>query len=206
MNKALILGVAFLLANSVQAAEWKLDQLMDKLAQTRTGHAAFVEKKTLAILDKPVESSGELFYRAPDRLEKRTLKPKYESMLLETGPPANGTITRSASNSGGTLTITQQGHRQRVLQLQSYPELAAFIDSIRATLAGDRVALERSYVLKLMGDERHWTLELRPQDSRMQKVVEKIVINGEQDLLHSIAISQANGDSSIMTITPLPPS
>jgi hypothetical protein len=206
MNKALILGIAFLLVNPAQAAEWKLDQLMDKLAQTRSGHAAFVEKKTLAILDKPVESSGELFYRAPDRLEKRTLKPKYESMLLETGTPTSSTLTSGASNGRGTLTINQQGRRERVLQLQSYPELAAFIDSIRATLAGDRAALERSYSLTFTGDERHWTLELRPQDSRMQKVVEKIVINGEQDILHSIAISQANGDSSIMTITPLPPS
>jgi len=31
------------------------------LAQTRSSHASFVEKKTIAMLDRPVESSGELF-------------------------------------------------------------------------------------------------------------------------------------------------
>ena len=63
------------------AADWDLDQLMRDLAQTRSGHASFVEKKSIAMLDKPVESSGELFYSAPDHLEKRTLKPKPESMI-----------------------------------------------------------------------------------------------------------------------------
>src|SRR5660398_102116 len=57
------------------AADWDIDQLMHDLAQTRSGRASFVEKKSIAMLDKPVESSGELFYWAPDHLEKRTLKP-----------------------------------------------------------------------------------------------------------------------------------
>ena len=55
------------------AADWDIDQLMQTLAQTRSGHVSFVEKKSIAMLDAPVESSGELFYTAPDRLEKRTL-------------------------------------------------------------------------------------------------------------------------------------
>jgi hypothetical protein len=87
-------------------------------------HARFVEKKSIAILDKPVESSGELFYTAPDYLEKRTIKPKPESMILDRD----------------TLLI-ERGRQKHALQLQDYPELAAFIDSIRGTLAGDRKAL-----------------------------------------------------------------
>ena len=42
------------------AAEWDIDQLMQSLALTRTDRASFVEKKYIAILDRPVESSGEL--------------------------------------------------------------------------------------------------------------------------------------------------
>jgi outer membrane lipoprotein-sorting protein len=185
MKLAEILLVLALVAHtSASAAEWGIDQLMQGMAQTRSGHATFVEKKYIAMLDQPVESSGELFYTAPDKLEKRTLKPRPESMLLD----------------GGTLTVEQKGKRH-VLPLQNYPEIVAFIDSIRGTLAGDRSALERVYKLSLTGDEQQWALELQPISARMKKVVERIRIDGERNELRTIEIRQADGDRSVMTIT-----
>ncbi len=165
------------------AAEWNIDQLMHGLAQTRSDHARFIEKKSIAMLEKPVESSGELFYTAPDHLEKRTLKPKPESMILD----------------HGTLVI-ERGHQKHHLQLQDYPELAAFIDSIRGTLAGDRTALERNYRLSLEGTAEHWTLQLLPVDEKMQAVVQRIRIAGVGYTVRSIEITQADGDSSLMLI------
>ena len=165
------------------AAEWDIDQLMSGLAQTRSGHVSFVEKKFIAMLDKPVESSGELFYTAPDHLEKRTLKPKAESMTVD----------------AGTLVI-ERGRQKHRLQLQDYPELAAFIDSIRGTLAGDRKALERNYRLSLDGTAERWTLQLLPLDEKMQAVVKRIRIAGARDAVRSIEITQADGDSSLMLV------
>lgn len=166
---------------------WDLDQLMQSLATTQTGHASFIEKKFIAILDKPVESSGELFYTAPDRLEKRTLQPKAESMVLDKDK----------------LIVEQRG-KKHVLSLQSYPEIAAFIDSIHGTLAGDRKALERSYKLDMAGTQQNWSLSLLPLADKMKKVVTSIDINGSGNTLETIEIKQADGDSSLMTITPLP--
>jgi outer membrane lipoprotein-sorting protein len=180
----LILTLSFVLQMPACAAEWGIDQLMQGMSQIRSGHATFVEKKYIAMLDKPVESSGELFFSAPDRLEKRTFKPRPESMLLD----------------GSTLTVEQKGKRH-VLPLQSYPEIVAFIDSIRGTLAGDRAALERVYKLSLEGDEQQWKLELQPLSERMKKVVERIRIAGERHELRTIEIRQADGDRSVMTIT-----
>jgi len=192
IQSLLLLGM--LLAVPISHAEqnvhdsgWSIEQLMQSLADIRTGHASFVEKKSIAMLDRPVESSGELFYNAPDRLEKRTLKPKVESMLLDKD----------------TLTVEQRG-KKRALSLQSYPELAAFIDSIRGTLAGDRKALERTYKLSMEGDEQSWNLVLLPAEDKMKKVVAKISIAGSGNALRTIEIKQADGDSSLMTITPLP--
>lgn len=170
----------------VHAAEWDIDQLMRGLAQIHSDHASFVEKKSIAMLDKPVESSGELFYTAPDHLEKRTIKPKPESMILD----------------HGTLLI-ERGRQKHGLQLQDYPELAAFIDSIRGTLAGDRKALERNYRLSLDGTVEHWTLQLLPMDEKMQAVVKRIRIAGVRDAVRSIEITQADGDSSLMLIEKL---
>lgn len=166
---------------------WELDQLMQTLAMSKNGHASFIEKKNIAMLDKPVESSGELFYTAPDRLEKRTLKPKPESMILEKDK----------------LIVEQRG-KKHILSLQSYPEIAAFIDSIRGTLAGDRKALEKSYKLSISGTEESWKLNLLPVQDKMKKVVSSILISGNNNLLQTIEIKQADGDSSLMTITPMP--
>jgi outer membrane lipoprotein-sorting protein len=184
----LLVALALMLAPVIgHAAEWDIDQLMRGLAQTRTDHASFVEKKSIAMLDKPVESSGELFYIAPDHLEKRTIKPKPESMTVD----------------GGTLVI-ERGRQQHRLPLQDYPELAAFIDSIRGTLAGDRKALERHYRLSLDGTAEHWTLQLLPLDEKMLAVVKRIRIAGVRDVVRSVEITQADGDSSLMLIEKLP--
>ena len=165
------------------AAGWDIDQLMRGLAQTRASHARFVETKTIAMLDEPVESSGELFYSAPDRLEKRTLKPRRESMLVD-----------------GSALLIERGRKQHRLQLQDYPELAAFIDSIRGTLAGDRTALERNYKLSLEGSAAHWTLQLIPTTKKMQSVIKKIRITGVREAVSSVEVTQTDGDSSLMLI------
>ena len=179
--------MALLLSPAIgQAADWDLEQLMHDLAQIRSGHVGFVEKKSIAMLDKPVESSGELFYAAPDHLEKRTLKPKPETMILDQG----------------TL-VVERGRQKHSLQLQDYPELAAFIDSIRSTLAGDRAALERNYHLSLEGNAQNWTLQLIPAEAKMLAVVKRIRIAGAGDAVNRIEISQADGDSSLMLIEKL---
>lgn len=182
-----LVALALMLIPAIShAAGWDIDQLMRGLAQARSGHASFVEKKFIAMLDQPVESSGELFYSAPDHLEKRTLKPKPETMLVD----------------GGTL-IIERGRKKHRLQLQDYPELAAFLDSIRGTLAGDRQALERNYRLDLDGSAERWTLQLLPVDEKMQAVVQRIRISGVRDAVRSIEITQADGDSSLMLIEKL---
>ncbi len=56
-------------ATSPQPVEYQ--QLLKLLAARRHGHVTFTEVQRLAILDRPLESSGELLYDAPDRLEKR---------------------------------------------------------------------------------------------------------------------------------------
>ena len=168
------------------AADWDIAQLMQELAQTRSGHASFVEKKSIAMLDKPVESSGELFFTAPAHLEKRTLKPKPETMILD-----NGTL------------VIERGRQKHTLQMQDYPELEVFIDSIRSTLAGDREALERNYQLSLDGKSQNWTLQLIPADKKLQAVVQRIRITGSRNLVSRIEIIQADGDSSVMSIEKL---
>ena len=169
------------------AEPWTLDRLMQSLAHTRSARASFVEKKTVRILEQPLVASGELSFTAPDRLEKRTLRPRPELLLLQ----------------GETLTLERAGQTTR-LDLRSHPEVAAFTESIRGTLAGDRQALERIYRLSLQGSESSWVLTLIPADAAMRALVERVRIAGRHTDLSVIEIQQANGDHSLMSVQRLP--
>jgi hypothetical protein len=179
-----VLGIVVAAASAAAAAQ-DLERLMTLLAQRQHGHVSFVEEHFLAVLDRPVESSGELLYNAPDRLEKRTLKPKPETLILE-----HGVIT------------AHRGHRTYVMNLGDNPQIVPLIDSIRATLAGDRASLERIFKVTLDGSLEHWTLLLLPIDSSVAKSVKQIRIEGAQDAIHTVEIQQADGDRSLLTIGP----
>jgi Outer membrane lipoprotein carrier protein LolA-like len=176
--------------NSVpQAASGDLDQVMSLLAMRRHGRVEFVEQQFLAILKHPVESSGELRYDAPDRLEKRTLLPHPETLIL----------------SGGVLMV-ERGEHRHVLDLQRYPQIQPFVESIRATLAGDRGALERVYHVEFSGSVARWTLTLVPLDLQLTRTVKEVAIDGSRDELLHVEIRQADGDRSLMTLrTPAAP-
>jgi len=178
-----VLALALALAAAPAWAAWDLDQLMKALAGNKVSRATFVEKKYLAMLDAPVTSSGELLFTPPDRLERRTLKPRPESVVLE----------------AGVMTMTR-GQRQMVLKLNEYPAVAALTESIRATLAGDREALQKHYEVKLEGTQERWALVLVPREARTRALVLEIRIEGERSEVRTVEIEQSDKDRSVMTI------
>jgi len=183
------LSAALLVAISSPAFADDLDTLMALLAQRSHGHVSFEEEDHVALLERPVRSSGELMYDRPDHLEKRTLAPRPASVVLQ----------------GDTVTL-EAGRRKRVLALRDYPQLAPFIESLRATLAGDRAALERAFQVRFEGSLAHWTLRLVPLDPKSKALVQQIRIDGARAELQSLRIAQPDGDDSVMTIgSSLPP-
>ncbi len=181
---AVLAGIAAAALTGVCFAD-DLSGLMSLLAQRKHGHVTFVEEHFLAVLDKPVESSGELLYDAPDHLEKRTIKPKPETLVLD-----HGVIT------------ARRGRHTYVLNLSDYPQIVPLIDSIRATLAGDRASLERIFKVQLDGTLEQWKLLLVPSDATVAHTVKQIRIEGARDAIHSVEIQQADGDRSVLTIGP----
>ena len=177
-------GVVALLALAALCADMSdLDAVMGLLAMRQHGRVEFVEQQFLAILDHPVESSGELRYDAPDRLEKRTLRPRPETLVL----------------AGGGLSVERNG-RVRVLDLHRYPQVLPFVESIRATLAGDRSALEKVFHVDFAGSVARWTLTLVPLDHQLMRTVKQVQIDGSRDQLLRVEIRQTDGDRSLMTL------
>ena len=167
-------------------AAFDVGELMGELARHRGGRAKFVEKKTIALLDQPLVSTGEMTYSASGRLERRTLTPKPETMVLD----------------GEVLSI-ERGRKKLTVDLASQPEALAFIDSIRGTLTGNRAALERNYLLHLVGSSDKWTLTLLPSEPKIAALVQRITVSGSRDQIRSIEYLQADGDRSLLLIEPL---
>ena len=183
---ALELLTAIAAAQTPVAADWGIEQLMQSLAQVKSARGRFVERKTLAILNSPLEFSGTLVYTAPNRLEKRILLPKPETMVLEQD---RFTIESPSRNQSRTLT------------LNDYPAVRAFIESIRSTLAGDLHTLNRFYRVNLEGNPEQWRLTLAPSEPAMQAVVRQIRIGGSKNRIVMIEVIGAEGDRSVTTIT-----
>jgi len=187
-----VLFIMLCLSSAIARAEagpsvsgWDLPQLMRSLGQVHASEGKFVERKYLSVLNKPLESSGTLLFHAPSHLEKHTLVPKVEDLVLDQG----------------VLTIENKSRNiKRTLVLEEYPAVWAFVESIRSTLAGDLPTLERFYVIKLEGDAAGWRMQLLPRERQTREIVREIVIAGRENRVTSIEMSESNGDHSTMTV------
>ena len=181
----LLVTVSVLGTAATPADSAGLDAVLQALAARRHSHTSFSEVHRLAMLDRPLESSGELLYEAPDHLEKRTLKPKAEALLLEKG-----------------VLTAHRGRRTWTLPLTEYPQVVPFVESMRATLAGDRAALERFFRLDFNGSLEHWTLNLTPVDAAVARSMRQIRFEGTREAIRTVEITETDGDASVLTVGP----
>jgi outer membrane lipoprotein-sorting protein len=190
MNRSSLMAALALVAMTVARSAGGADaitaqHLMQLFAATKASRADFVDRKYLSSLDRPLESSGELLYTAPSRFEKRTIKPKPETVIVD----------------GDTLSIERAGTK-RSISLASYPEVAAFTGSIRATLAGDYAALSRDYKVVVEGTDAAWRMTLLPSDPKIAAVVSRVTVDGRGNRIDTFEVLQADGNRSVTTIVP----
>jgi outer membrane lipoprotein-sorting protein len=180
-------GLAVLAVTRVRAeSTFDLSRLMQILAQVRSGEATFVEVRTVAMLERPLESSGRLWFQAPDTFVRETLKPRHERIAIV----------------GNTLTMNLD-NRTRTIPLDSVPEASMVMEAIRGTLTGDRETLERNFSTSVSGTAQHWAMELVPREARVREKVAGLRVSGQQAALREVTVALADGDKSVMTIEPV---
>lgn len=168
-------------------ASFDVSQLMRDLASHKGGRVKFTERKYLAVLDRPIIATGEMIYTAPDRLEKKSLTPKPETLVLDKD----------------VLSIERE--KQKIsINLAQQPEALAFVESIRGTLSGNQAALEKNYLLHLMGTREKWVLTLLPSDQKIASFIQRITVSGSRNQIRSIEYLQADGDRSVLSMDPIP--
>jgi hypothetical protein len=185
-RKLLLIAVAItVVPRPGAAAALDLAALMALLAQRKSGEARFTEERVVTGFDSPLRSSGTLSFTAPDRFERRTLEPRPESMKV----------------AGNQLTLERAG-RTRQMALDAIPELAALIEAVRGTLAGNGAALQRVFRAEVGGHAGLWTLTLTPLDAKVAVQVRSIQIAGAGPDLRSVELQLGQGERSLMLIEP----
>lgn len=178
----------FLLAPPLAAAQdFALTDLMALMADVPSTTSRFTEKKHLAILKEPLTLTGTLTYKRPDFIEKHVTSPYEERFAV----------------SGDLVTFESKAKNQkRNFSLNSNPVIRAFVDSIRATLAGDAKALQRFYRADLKGTPKGWVLNLEPLDAQMAEQVSTIRLSGTHNTVSEVVVFEPGGDKSVMSIAP----
>lgn len=177
--------LAALALSASSAWAFDLPELMGLLAQQKSGEATFTEQRFVRGLDGPLDASGVLSFTAPDRLVRRTVTPRPESMSVE----------------GNTLTLSRGG-RTRTVTLDSMPELLGMVEAMRGTLSGNAQSLERYFRSTLTGSSSNWALELKPIDERLAAQVRTMRLTGRGGEVLGIEMEFIGGDRSVMNITP----
>jgi outer membrane lipoprotein-sorting protein len=182
---AVLLACVVLASGAGLAVAATLDDVLAALQSVSRRHAAFEETKRFALVNGPLVRRGTLDYARPDRLEMRVEAPYYERLDIR----------------GDVVTIERRGSTTRV-ELSAQPALAAWVESLRATLAGDRTALERHFKVAVDGTPADWRLTLEPRDATLAAVVHRVTIAGRDAEVLRFEIDETRGDTTVTVITP----
>ena len=182
---ALILACAALPAAMAADARFGMTDLMAMLAQVDERTAAFEETRRLALLTAPIVRRGTLHYVRPDRLEMRVTAPVPETTEII-----------------GDRVRVESSDAVRQWDLAQQPVALAWIEAIRASLAGDAATLERHFQASLSGTRAAWNLSLAPRAPEVAAKLSRVDVRGSESQLTSIEIVETGGDRISVAISP----
>jgi outer membrane lipoprotein-sorting protein len=180
------LAVALCVVPAWAQSKFELPQLMQLLAQVKSGEASFTEKRSVAMLERTLEFSGRLSFEAPDTFVRENLKPRQERMAVV----------------GKQMTMSM-GSRSRTVPVDSVPEASVIVEAIRGTMTGNQDALEKHFTSAVAGTPQRWSLELVPREPRLRELISVLRLAGQQSVVRELVVTMADGDRSVMTIEPL---
>jgi hypothetical protein len=142
--------------------ELTLDSLMAQMSTTRGVIAQFRERKEIALLMAPLESSGVLYFAPPDRLARFTLEPSYASLIID----------------GDTLRF-RDGEAGEDFDLSGNPMARVFVDNFIVLFNGDVEQLRKLYDAEFSSDSKGWSLRLTPKGRRLRTAIDSILLTGD---------------------------
>jgi Outer membrane lipoprotein carrier protein LolA-like len=172
------------LASSAQAPrdEVRPAEILQRVAVAVIPEVGFHEVRTARLLKTPLVSRGRLRYRSGGRLERETLHPVAELVVID----------------GMQVTIERAGTTTELTLIAGTPQFA-LVQALRAVLGGQVKELETVYRATAEGSLDRWTLQLDPREAG--GVVRAIRLTGSDGLVGEIEVLERNGDKTVTTLT-----
>ena len=164
-----------------------LDGLLARFRGIPGLYARYREDKRIALLAEPIVSEGTVHYAPPRRMARHTRTPSPSHVVLDAD---------TLRFSDGTT--TQQ------IDVGASPVVRALAESFLDVLAGDRVALERSFVVDFRADggsRTSWKLGLVPRTAALLSVLTAIDFEGDGLVVSRMRIREASGDEGVTTFS-----
>lgn len=185
LSEVLLAAACLVLSDTAIAGDIGAKALMALLASVSSVRAHFVETRYSALLKVPLVSRGTLVYERPDRMVKHTVAPHEERIVLEAG---HLSIESPALGSKTEATLSRN------------PDVAALVESIRATRAGDLAELNRHFEVSVSGVRAEWRIVLLPRAPDLAEYVDSITIAGHGARIARIEVREASGDRTVTEI------
>ena len=169
---------------------WTTKQLLHQLSEVNFAKISFVETRHSMFLTTSLVIEGNIEYRSPDYLEKNTLSPILEKIVID----GDSMLVEKIFEGGKENTNI----RKNRYSIRSHPALKATVGSIQAVLAGNYGMLNENYEMVIDGLREGWTLELVPKSTEILDQIGKIILSGKDAYILKYVIIQADGDESVM--------
>jgi hypothetical protein len=173
---------ALALAAAGPAAAQPLDAAtLQRLLQSSARHELrFTESRESKWLGTPVLSSGSMS-ASPAMLEKRVEQPRRETWRILKD----------------RMSVTDDSGVTKEFLFDEVPAVAALANAMRNAVAGDVAALRTDFELHVDGDERLWTVELKPRRADVSRYLSQIELQGSRGRLQAIVVLETQGDRTI---------
>ena len=148
----------------------------------------FSEQKHIALLARPLRSTGTILFERDRGIARATLTPRAESAVL----------TRTS------LRIRKDGHTEEI-PLDKSKDLRAFALIFPTLLRGDRAEIERSFEIGLYGSAggavSWWALAFTPKSDSLRALVRRVVVFGRGGEIAALQVAEASGDTTDTRLT-----
>lgn len=147
--------------------------------------ASYEEVRESPWLSSPVTTRGTL-HVTPQGLEKRAQSPKQETwrMLQD------------------RVEWTGPGGARKEILFKDFPALQPLADVTRRAIAGDLEALARDFRIVVSGDERVWSVQMRPQTALVTRQLQSVELQGTGSQLRVLIVTDRQGERTSTRIAP----
>jgi hypothetical protein len=161
-----------------------LEVIADELRQNLPVSGAIKQQKHLAILREPMVSKGAFTLAADGDLQWRITEPFAVAYSM-----AAGELTREMDGKSETITASAEPALYGFFQLFG----RLFDLSLQ-----DLNSYFSVYLLTAAEAGEHWVIGLTPQDSRLQKVLSHIVVQGEDGMIDQVTLTEPGEDYTVL--------